>query len=174
MEDSDRIEEPENDLRSVGRPADPKPADSKSPEVHPETDESDVAKPDAEEQEDGGLEPLEVPEPLFLPREQQIENYYRLLDDDANRDFLHVAEVVKVRSIGQILPFMSRSMDAYKRARMAPGFVAAASGPSGGVRPFGRISFGRKRSTGSVSPTSAAAPLSTPGYKKTPALARAT
>ncbi len=92
------VEEPDEDLRTVGQP------------------------------KDGGLQPLENPEPLIIPPEQLIENYKQLIEDEAEREYLHVAELVKVRSITQILPFMSRSMDTYKRARAAPGFVA------GGIR----------------------------------------
>ena len=96
------MQKPEKDLRSIGRP-DPKP-------------------------EDEGLSPLNVPEPLVIPPEQLVENYKRLIEEEADRQYLHVAELVKVESIGQILGFMSHSMDVYKRARLAPGFVA------GGIR----------------------------------------
>ena len=68
------MEEPDEDLRTVGQP------------------------------KDGGLQRLDNPEPLIIPPEQLIENYKRLIEDEAEREYLHVAELVKVRSITQILP----------------------------------------------------------------------
>lgn len=103
------MQEPEKDIRSIGQP-------EKTPD-----------RPDAEP-ENEALQPLEIPEPLVIPPDQLIENYKRLIEEEAEREYLHVAELVKVDSIGLILPFMSRSMNAYKRARDAPGFVA------GGIR----------------------------------------
>ncbi|MDA1036126.1 MAG: hypothetical protein O3B65_04505 [Chloroflexi bacterium] len=102
------MEEPDKDLRSIGQP---------------ERSQPNAGKPEGE-----GLQALEHPEPLIVPREQQIENYKRLIEEEADRDNLHIAEVVKVSSARQILSFMSLSMNTYRKAREAPGFVA------GGIR----------------------------------------
>lgn len=106
------MKEPDEDLRSVGEPnGDPK-----------------GGQPEDRDSEDTGLQALEVPEPLIVPRDEQIENLKRLIEEEADREYLHVAELVKVGSIGQILPFMNLSMKTYRLAREATGFVA------GGIR----------------------------------------
>ena len=107
------MKEPDEDIRSVGGPKGARP---------------ERGKPDDGEPENEGLQALEVPEPLIVPPEEQIANYHRLLEEDANRDNLHFAELVIVNSFTQVLPFMTLSMSTYKRAREASGFVA------GGIR----------------------------------------
>lgn len=115
----ERIEEPDQDLRLLGSLANTEPEGAKLPDAPPK-----VGQPDLDVPKEEGLQPVEPPEPLFLSREEQVENYYRLVEEETNREFLHVAEVVKIRSVSQILPFMRNSMATYKLARVAPGFVA--------------------------------------------------
>ena len=100
----ERIEEPGQDLRLLGSLAGSEPKGAELPDALPEVSQLGLDVPKAE-----GIEPVEPPEPLFLSREEQIENYYRLVEEENNREFLHVAEIVKIRSVNQILPFMNVS-----------------------------------------------------------------
>ncbi|GEM_PF-317583 len=98
------MEESQEDLRSVGTP--------------PEEGE--------------GLRPTDPPEPLVVPPEElrQLyrEEYDRMLADEGNRVYIHVAEYLKVKSYKQMFRFMGLHMRIYQDARSRPGFVG------GGIR----------------------------------------
>lgn len=99
------MENPQNDLRSL---------DSATP-------------PD-----ELGLEALETPEPLVIPpdklREQYLAEYEQMKNDEVNRVYFHLAEYVKVLSIGQVFNFMRAHMKMYNEASNLPGFA------DGGIR----------------------------------------
>jgi hypothetical protein len=99
------VEDPQKDLRSVGSPTQPY---------------------------EPGLEPLETPEPLVIPpdelREQYLAEYEQMKDDEVNRIYFHLAEYVKVQSLGQVLSFMRLHMKMYNEARELLGFA------DGGIR----------------------------------------
>ena len=79
-----------------------------------------------------GLEPLEIPEPLVIPpdklREQYLAEYEQMKDDEMNRVYFHLAEYVKVLSIGQVFSFMRAHMKMYNEASERSGFA------DGGIR----------------------------------------
>jgi hypothetical protein len=99
------VNEPHEDLRSTGR--------------HPEPD-------------DEGLTPLEQPEPLVIPpdvlRQQYREEYERLVEEQATRVHVHLAEYVTVKSLKQVFSFMRLHMRVYNDARVRKGFAG------GGIR----------------------------------------
>ncbi len=99
------MEEPHEDLRSAGKPP----------------------------EEDGeGLTALEQPEPLVVPpdvlRQQYRDEYERMMEERATREYVHLAEYVKVRSFKQVFRFMGLHMRIYNDARIRQGFVG------GGIR----------------------------------------
>lgn len=99
------MDEPNDDLRSAGKP--PEPSGE-------------------------GLQPVDPPEPLVIPpevlRQQYREEYERMVEEDALRAYVHVAEYIKLKSVKQAFTFMGLHMRIYKDARDREGFVG------GGIR----------------------------------------
>jgi hypothetical protein len=109
------VEEPHEDLRKTSTPPD-------------NGDASDSTGKD----DDEGLTALEQPEPLVVApdvlRQQYREEFERMVEDQATRVYIHIAEFVKVRSFKEVFRFMRLHMRIYAEAKVSPGFAG------GGIR----------------------------------------
>jgi hypothetical protein len=96
----------------------------------PQKDLRDAEKPLADGDET--LAPMDPPEPLVVApdelRQQYRDEYERMVEDEATRVYVHVAEYVKLKSYMQVLKFMGMHMRVYQDAQARKGYYG------GGIR----------------------------------------